>query len=142
MFFFLGLDSDVLLAVRIFNGWYREVVIKNYQSRYTPQGTIDITYGPRKCMQKETPADRDKWCSHLSQKPGKNHLISPITGFLPSLCGCPETKMLKNRRMMSKGTVGERNPAPPTLPETNIAPENGPSQKETSIPTTNFQGLC
>ena len=29
-----------------------------------------------------------------------------------------------------------------TLPETNIAPENGPSQKETSIPTINFQGLC
>ncbi len=27
----------------------------------------------------------------------------------------------------------------PTLPETNIAPENGPSQKETSIPNINFQ---
>ena len=31
---------------------------------------------------------------------------------------------------------------PGTLPETNIAPENGPSQKETSIPTIHFQGLC
>ena len=30
----------------------------------------------------------------------------------------------------------------PTLPETNIAPENKPSQKETSIPTIHFQGLC
>ena len=29
-----------------------------------------------------------------------------------------------------------------TLPETNIAPENRPSQKETSIPTVHFQGLC
>ena len=29
-----------------------------------------------------------------------------------------------------------------TLPETNIAPENGPSQKETSIPTIHFQGIC
>ena len=28
-----------------------------------------------------------------------------------------------------------------TLPKTNIAPENRPSQKETSIPT-NFQVLC
>ena len=29
-----------------------------------------------------------------------------------------------------------------TLPETNIAPENGPSQKESSLPTIHFQGLC
>ena len=29
-----------------------------------------------------------------------------------------------------------------TLSETNIAPENRPSQKETSIPTIHFQGLC
>ena len=29
-----------------------------------------------------------------------------------------------------------------TLPETNIAPENRPSQKETSIPTIHFQGMC
>ena len=29
-----------------------------------------------------------------------------------------------------------------TLPKTNIAPENRPSQKESSIPTINFQGLC
>ena len=29
-----------------------------------------------------------------------------------------------------------------TLPETNIAPENRPSQKETSIPTIPFQVLC
>ena len=29
-----------------------------------------------------------------------------------------------------------------TLPEINIAPENRPSQKETSIPTIHFQGLC
>ncbi len=29
-----------------------------------------------------------------------------------------------------------------TLPETNVAPENRPSQKETSIPTIHFQGLC
>ena len=27
-----------------------------------------------------------------------------------------------------------------TLPKTNIASENGPSQIETSLPTTNFQG--
>ena len=31
---------------------------------------------------------------------------------------------------------------PFTLPKTNIAPENGPSQKETSIPTIHFQVLC
>ena len=29
-----------------------------------------------------------------------------------------------------------------TLPETNIAPEHTPSQKETSTPTIHFQGLC
>ena len=29
-----------------------------------------------------------------------------------------------------------------TLPETNVAPENLPSQKEISIPTIHFQGLC
>ena len=28
-----------------------------------------------------------------------------------------------------------------TLPEANIAPENGPSQKESSLPSTIFQGL-
>ena len=29
-----------------------------------------------------------------------------------------------------------------TLPETNIEPENGVSQKETSIPTIRFQVQC
>ena len=29
-----------------------------------------------------------------------------------------------------------------TLPKTNMAPENRPSQKETSIPTIHFQVLC
>ena len=29
-----------------------------------------------------------------------------------------------------------------TLPETNIAPENRPSQKETYLPTIHFQVLC
>ena len=29
-----------------------------------------------------------------------------------------------------------------TLPETNIAPENRPSQKETNLPTIHFQVLC
>ena len=29
-----------------------------------------------------------------------------------------------------------------TLPETNIAPENRVSQKETTFPTNIFQGLC
>ena len=29
-----------------------------------------------------------------------------------------------------------------TLPKTNIAPENRPSQKETGIPTVHFQVLC
>ena len=29
-----------------------------------------------------------------------------------------------------------------TLPETNIAPENRSSQKETGLPTINFQVLC
>ncbi len=32
--------------------------------------------------------------------------------------------------------------SPCTLPETNIAPENRPSQKETTIPTIHFQVLC
>ena len=31
---------------------------------------------------------------------------------------------------------------PITLPETNIAPEIGPSQKEIHLPTIHFQGLC
>ena len=29
-----------------------------------------------------------------------------------------------------------------TLPKTNIAPEKLPSQKESSLPSTIFQGLC
>ena len=29
-----------------------------------------------------------------------------------------------------------------TLPKTNIAPENRPSQKESSLPTIHFQVLC
>ncbi len=29
-----------------------------------------------------------------------------------------------------------------SLPETNIAPENSPHQKESSFPTTIFQGIC
>ncbi len=29
-----------------------------------------------------------------------------------------------------------------TLPETNIAPENKPSQKEIHLPTIDFQGPC
>ncbi len=29
-----------------------------------------------------------------------------------------------------------------TIPDTNIAPENAPSQKETSIQTIHFQVLC
>ena len=29
-----------------------------------------------------------------------------------------------------------------TLPETNIAPENGPPQKEIHLPTIHFQGPC
>ena len=41
---------------------------------------------------------------------------------------------------MKKSSVGEWKPD--TLPETNIAPEYRPSQKETSIPTVHFQGLC
>ena len=28
-----------------------------------------------------------------------------------------------------------------TLPKTNLAPENGPSQKESTLPPTNFQGV-
>ena len=31
---------------------------------------------------------------------------------------------------------------PPTLPDTNMAPENRPSQKEMHLPTIDFQGLC
>ena len=29
-----------------------------------------------------------------------------------------------------------------TLPKIGVAPENGPSQQKSSLPTTNFQGLC
>ena len=29
-----------------------------------------------------------------------------------------------------------------TLPKTNIVPKNRPSQKESSLPITNFQGIC
>ncbi len=34
--------------------------------------------------------------------------------------------------------MGEDEPILTTLPETNIAPENRPSQKESSIPTIHF----
>ena len=32
--------------------------------------------------------------------------------------------------------------SPYNPPKTNLAPENGPSQKECTLPTTNVQGLC
>ena len=52
------------------------------------------------------------------------HLIPKrIVGFSTFHSPSPKSKVFKN-----------------TLPETNIAPENGPSQTETSIPTIHFQG--
>ena len=47
----------------------------------------------------------------------------------------PISKEISNR---THGLRTLKNPVS-TLPETNIAPENGPSQKETSIPTIHFQ---
>ena len=50
--------------------------------------------------------------------------------------------MLALRSLLTKGKIS----SPPkkkkttTLPQTNMAPENRPSQKETSIPTIHFQG--
>ena len=51
-----------------------------------------------------------------------------------------------NKHPESKGTNYLQHQLPSnheliTLPKTNIAPENGPSQKETSIPTIHFQVL-
>ena len=42
----------------------------------------------------------------------------------------------------SHGRIRQKSPTKAnrsTLPETNIAPENRPSQKETSLPTIHFQ---
>ena len=49
---------------------------------------------------------------------------------------------LEDGSTMGVGTVDEETPV--TLPKTNIAvaPENRPSQPESSLPTTIFQGLC
>ena len=44
----------------------------------------------------------------------------------------------KNEAMLSRGRWDYLI----TFPETNVAPENRPSQNETSIPTIHFQGLC
>ena len=51
--------------------------------------------------------------------------------------GSNELKILKSKNGFNQ-IRGENN----TLPKTNIAPENRPSQKETSIPTIHFQVLC
>jgi len=51
-------------------------------------------------------------------------------------------KMCANRTQILQVTVVEAAIRRTTLPETNIAPENGPSQKETSLSTTHFQVLC
>ena len=61
---------------------------------------------------------------------------SPIhqpLGFLPSTINQPVGILLSTITVLSPWC---------TLPETNIAPENILSQKETSIPTIHFQVLC
>ena len=47
---------------------------------------------------------------------------------------CP-LEVIKNRDLNMTHFGG-------TLPKTNIAPENRPSQKETHLPTIHFQVLC
>ena len=51
-------------------------------------------------------------------------------------------KMCAKRTQLLQVTVVEAAIRRTTLPETNIAPENGPSQKETSLSTIHFQVLC
>ena len=62
-----------------------------------------------------------------------------INGWLTS----PKNRNKKSSFHQTSRTWGSsRNFPAGTLPETNIAPESRPSQKETSIPTIHFQLLC
>ena len=51
-------------------------------------------------------------------------------------------RMNEEARVKPKKKQGSHTKWTPTLPKTNVSPENGPSQKETSLPTIDFQGLC
>ena len=57
------------------------------------------------------------------------HQSMPISGAM-LVSGRVRVKILKKMK------------PPPTLPETNIAPENRPLEKEIPIGNYDFQGLC
>ena len=61
--------------------------------------------------------------------PKKGSLHQPTVGFVP-----PEWHLSANLQVWMSEKL--------TIPETNIAPENRPPQRETSIPTIHFQVLC
>ena len=56
----------------------------------------------------------------------------------PHLSASDQVRNLNRGQMDDDGPWGRTEKVENTLPETNIAPENRPSQKETSIPTIHF----
>ncbi len=79
----------------------------------------------------ENEANHEKHCSKDELcKTGRLHACTDPSKDVQ--CITIRFRNTKNQECLSKNT----------LPETNIAPENSPSQKETSIPTIHFQGLC
>ena len=67
--------------------------------------------------------------------------ISVLSGsrFVSLFPGCP-LRHIFAMRTPTKGPIQALEVF--TLPETNMVPENMPFQKETSLPTIDFQGLC
>ena len=51
------------------------------------------------------------------------------------------TRLRKETKIQNGKFCKEMSPTN-ILPKTNITPENRPSQKESSLPNTNFQELC
>ncbi len=60
----------------------------------------------------------------------------------PALWHLPTSRWWKSARPVYVEDVERCSDSSLTLPKTNIGPENRPSQKETSLPTTIFQVLC
>ena len=72
--------------------------------------------------------------------PGVCH-TQKSTHFPTPARGDPRNKGGKNAAEKKTKTTNQRSSGV-TLPETNIAPENRSSQKESHLPTIHFQGLC
>ncbi len=85
-----------------------------------------------------------KWDAHPPKLPPEtNSFPSPRSAFASSRSSLEvEPAWSAWEKTTKANALWKNGDRTNTRPETNIAPENRPSQKETSIPTIHFQGLC